>query len=141
MSIISHVCATLGLATSSILLPKTARHHKLWDSMASSRVLSHTTSITSGKSIVLPLTSSELTTAPRWQPFDSVRNWPDLGPRFIKGERIARTIAGAIDEDGEWIDKVSDDKRDLDWSTVLKRTFEAFIRGETPNLYGEHIAW
>ncbi|KAF9651821.1 hypothetical protein BDM02DRAFT_3109888 [Thelephora ganbajun] len=76
-----------------------------------------------------------------WQPFDSVRNWPDLGPRFTKGELIARTTAGAVDEDGEWSDKVEDDKRDLDWSMVLKRTFEAFIRGETPNLYGEHIAW
>lgn len=76
-----------------------------------------------------------------WQPFDPVRHWPDLGPRFIKGERIARAAAGAIDEDDAWMDRVSDDKRDLDWSAVLKRTFEAFIRGETPNLYGEHIAW
>jgi len=80
-------------------------------------------------------------TAFRWQPFDQVRHWPDLGPRFAKGERIARTTAGAVDEDGEWIDNVADDKRDLDWSAVLKRTFEAFVRGETPNMYGEHIAW
>lgn len=27
-------------------------------------------------------------------------------------------------------DKIEDDQRDLDWSTVLKRTFEAYIRGE-----------
>ena len=33
------------------------------------------------------------------------------------------------------------DKRDLDWSTVLKRTFEAYIRGERPNMYGEWLAW
>ena len=34
-----------------------------------------------------------------------------------------------------------DDKRDLDWATVLKRTFEAYIRGERPNMYGEWIQW
>jgi hypothetical protein len=27
-------------------------------------------------------------------------------------------------------DKVEDDQRDLDWSTVLKRTFESYVRGE-----------
>ena len=36
---------------------------------------------------------------------------------------------------------VEDDERDLDWSTVLKRTFEAYIRGERPNMYGEWIRW
>ena len=36
---------------------------------------------------------------------------------------------------------VPDDKRDLDWATVLKRTFEAYIRGERPNMYGEWIQW
>lgn len=36
---------------------------------------------------------------------------------------------------------VAQDKRDLDWSTVLKRTFEAYIRGERPNMYGEWIRW
>lgn len=29
---------------------------------------------------------------------------------------------------------VSGDKRDLDWSAVLKRTFESYIRGERPNM-------
>ena len=38
-------------------------------------------------------------------------------------------------------DDVADDKRDLDWSTVLKRTFEAYIRGEIPNAYGEWLKW
>ena len=38
-------------------------------------------------------------------------------------------------------DDVADDKRDLDWSTVLKRTFEAYIRGEVPNAYGEWLKW
>jgi WD repeat and SOF domain-containing protein 1 len=33
------------------------------------------------------------------------------------------------------------DKRDLDWATVLKRTFEAYIRGEQPNMYGEWLRW
>ena len=36
---------------------------------------------------------------------------------------------------------VKDDKRDLDWATVLKRTFEAYIRGERPNMYGEWIQY
>jgi WD repeat and SOF domain-containing protein 1 len=33
------------------------------------------------------------------------------------------------------------DKTDLDWSTVMKRTFEAYIRGERPNMYGEWLVW
>lgn len=76
----------------------------------------------------------------RWKPFDPARNWPDLGARFIAGERTARasvraaatsSVAGeetAETEEGE--DKVEDDQRDLDWSTVLKRTFESYVRGE-----------
>ena len=36
---------------------------------------------------------------------------------------------------------VHGDERDLDWSTALKRTFEAYIRGERPNMYGEWIRW
>ena len=42
-------------------------------------------------------------------------------------------------------DEAEDDKRedktDLDWSTVIKRTFEAYIRGERPNMYGEWLVW
>lgn len=88
-----------------------------------------------------------------WKAFDSSRNFPDLGSRFIAGERLLRTKtaepphahttgaphAAAEPEDVE--DKVADDKRDLDWSTVMKRTFEAYIRGEAPNMYGEWIEW
>jgi WD repeat and SOF domain-containing protein 1 len=33
------------------------------------------------------------------------------------------------------------DKRDLDWSALLKRTFEAYVRGERPNMYGEWMQW
>ena len=33
------------------------------------------------------------------------------------------------------------DLRDLDWSAALKRTFESYIRGERPNMYGEWIKW
>jgi WD repeat and SOF domain-containing protein 1 len=32
-----------------------------------------------------------------------------------------------------------DDEVDLSWSTVLKRTFEAFLREERPNMYGEEL--
>jgi len=41
----------------------------------------------------------------------------------------------------EWEDKIQDDLRDLSWAAVLKRTFEAYIRGERPNMYGEWINW
>lgn len=33
------------------------------------------------------------------------------------------------------------DNRDLAWSAVLKRTFESYIRGERPNMYGEWLKW
>lgn len=110
----------------------------------------------------------------RWKPFDPARNWPDLGSRFIAGERQARralrenaltpaasaTGSGIpvvkvestskvtetdfederrrVDEDQETVD---DDKLDLDWATVIKRTFEAYIREERPNMYGEWLRW
>ena len=50
------------------------------------------------------------------------------------------TLDYSPDEEGKE-DQVLDDKRDLDWATVLKRTFEAYIRGERPNMYGEWIQW
>lgn len=80
----------------------------------------------------------------RWKPFDPARNFPDLGPRFIEGERIARNNATASNDTRtvqEPQEKVTEDKRDLDWATVLKRTFEAYIRGEVPNMYGEWLEW
>ena len=100
-----------------------------------------------------------LTRGGRWRLFDPARNWPDLGPRFAEAERQGRLQAREAAAEssssywasanakekrrgsGEWDDKVSDDKRDLDWATVIKRTFEAYIRGERPNMYGEWIAW
>jgi WD repeat and SOF domain-containing protein 1 len=81
----------------------------------------------------------------RWKPFDPSRNFPDLGPRFIAGERSARSAAAAASteptDDYTWEDMIANDKRDLDWATVLKRTFEAYIRGERPNMYGEWLQW
>ena len=98
----------------------------------------------------------------RWKPFDPARNWPDLGPRFAKTEQIAHdnlrkakaaALAGAgpttaatdssspATDEPEYATTPGNDKRDLDWSTVMKRTFEAYIRGETPNMYGEWIQW
>ncbi|KAF5355904.1 hypothetical protein D9756_004160 [Leucocoprinus leucothites] len=78
-----------------------------------------------------------------WKPFDPARNWPDLGPKFAEGERKVRTAlrgdrgrAAAKEED-----TVDQDRRDLDWATVLKRTFESYIRGERPNMYGEWLQW
>ncbi|VDB97866.1 unnamed protein product [Peniophora sp. CBMAI 1063] len=72
-----------------------------------------------------------------WEPFDPARNWPDLGARFIDGERRARGLTSLELPS----DNVEEDRRDLTWATVLKRTFEAYIRGERPNMYGEWIAW
>lgn len=96
-------------------------------------------------------------------PFDPARNWPDLGKRFIKAERAGRAAVaqtksaasasagnpshnpgssnpGTTTED-EWDDDLKDDVRDLSWGSVIKRTFEAYIRGERPNMYGEYIVW
>jgi WD repeat and SOF domain-containing protein 1 len=36
-------------------------------------------------------------------------------------------------------DDAADDERDLGWATVLKRTFEAYLRCERPNMYGEWL--
>ncbi len=88
----------------------------------------------------------------RWKPFDPARNWPDLGPRFVAGERIARSVLkreAAVEQQVLEMDttmeldedRVADDQRDLDWATVLKRTFESYIRGERPNMYGEWLVW
>ena len=76
----------------------------------------------------------------RWKPFDRARFWPDLGPRFADAERMGRSaIKDKLVEFPEGL--VHGDERDLDWSTVLKRTFEAYVRGERPNMYGEWIHW
>jgi WD repeat and SOF domain-containing protein 1 len=88
--------------------------------------------------------SFNLTIHARWKPFDPSRNWPDLGHQFITGERAARAVHNTtgttpVTDGGD--DKVEHDKRDLDWSAVLKRTFESYIRGERPNIYGEWIHW
>jgi DDB1- and CUL4-associated factor 13 len=81
----------------------------------------------------------------RWKPFDPTRNFPDLGSRFAEGERIARLnneiALNASRTAQELLDKLTEDKRDLDWATVLKRTFEAYIRGERPNMYGDWLQW
>ncbi|OBZ79609.1 hypothetical protein A0H81_00849 [Grifola frondosa] len=77
-----------------------------------------------------------------WKPFDSRRFWPDLGPRFGEIERIAQAAVANKTFPPEPLQHwVKHDKRDLDWSTVLKRTFEAYIRGERPNMYGEWLRW
>ncbi|KAJ6497769.1 glycosyltransferase family 32 protein [Mycena sanguinolenta] len=63
-----------------------------------------------------------------WKPVDAGINRPDLGSNF-------RENGADVEED------LVEDRRDLDWSTVLKRTFEAYIRGEIPNMYGEYLVW
>ncbi|KAF8560266.1 hypothetical protein OG21DRAFT_1480096 [Imleria badia] len=72
-----------------------------------------------------------------WRPFDPARHWPDLGPRFAEGERVARAAASPNTDPDDWVE----DEDDLDWAAVLKRTFESYVRGERPNMYGEWIRW
>ncbi|PPQ65136.1 hypothetical protein CVT24_003226 [Panaeolus cyanescens] len=59
--------------------------------------------------------------------------------------KAATTTSGVSDlpkdQDVDLGDGVEPDRDDLDWSTVIKRTFEAYIRGERPNMYGEWIEW
>ncbi|KAI0639697.1 hypothetical protein C8Q77DRAFT_1069629 [Trametes polyzona] len=75
-----------------------------------------------------------------WKPFDTARFWPDLGPRFAEAEKMGR--AAVAEKHASFpVGIVDKDKRDLDWATVLKRTFEAYVRGERPNMYGEWIRW
>ncbi|KAL8291766.1 hypothetical protein RQP46_002024 [Phenoliferia psychrophenolica] len=62
-----------------------------------------------------------------WLPFDPSRNFPDLGSRFLAEGQVPPLPTSSED--------------DLSWSTVLKRTFEKFVRGEAPNLYGEDLNW
>ncbi|KAF7346844.1 Snorna binding protein [Mycena sanguinolenta] len=90
-----------------------------------------------------------------WKPFDPVRNWPDLGPQFLAGENAARRAhregsaltpigitTAPMDKNFDMEnDSVEQDKRDLGWAAVLKRTFEAYIRGERANMYGEWLRW
>lgn len=92
----------------------------------------------------------------RWLPFDKTRNYPDLGSRFAAGEKLAKENllrkAQQAQAQKEADHKVvrtphlerwqdPEDVADLPWATVLKRTFEAFIRGERANMYGEWINW
>ncbi|KAH9944136.1 uncharacterized protein BXZ73DRAFT_96633 [Epithele typhae] len=72
-----------------------------------------------------------------WKPFDRARYWPDLGPRFTPDAEPATRQAYQGEPYPGW--QATHDKHDLDWATVLKRTFEAYIRGDRPNMYGEWI--
>lgn len=93
----------------------------------------------------------------RWLPFDKIRNYPDLGPRFMAGEKRAKEILlrkaqAQLAANKDVVDAHNvahthlhehpeEDAADLAWATVLKRTFEAYVRGERPNMYGEWIRW
>jgi len=88
----------------------------------------------------------------RWTPFDRARNYPDLGARFAEGERRAKDMLAAAASitsttKAKKTKKPEEDVKegvepwDLTWGTVLKRTFEAYIRREAPNMYGEWLEW
>ena len=63
-----------------------------------------------------------------WTPFDPQQNYPQLGPRFSNAEP-------PLNHSGEPAGY------ELSWSALMKRTFEAYIRGEQPNMYGEWLHW
>jgi WD repeat and SOF domain-containing protein 1 len=115
--------------------------------MGSSEVPIRTTSIISGTSTPLYTVQTNI----RWLPFDPSRNFPDLGPRFIKGERALRDAQKASSSEnddnetkekaGETVREDMDDEVDLSWATVMKRSFEGYIRAERPNMYGEWLQW
>jgi DDB1- and CUL4-associated factor 13 len=48
-------------------------------------------------------------------------------------------FASDDEDDSNEEERLSDDLVDLPWTAVLKRTFEGYIRGERPNMYGEWI--
>ncbi len=145
----------IDLATSLILLSRTVLHHRHLDSVASSVARIHITSITFGTKCLPLLPSFSTRDSPsctnRWKPFDPTRNWPDLGKRFKDGEAAAKAalLKATLTKEGKIApteavaesEILQDDKRDLDWSAVLKRTFEAYIREERPNMYGEWLRW
>ena len=115
----------------------------------SSVVPTHTISIISGMSLSVSLVAETNLTI-RWLPFDPSRNFPDLGPRFIKGEKALRdaqrassseTDGESTEKSGETVREDMDDEVDLSWATVMKRSFEGYIRAERPNMYGEWLQW
>ncbi|KAG8807739.1 hypothetical protein FRC17_004290 [Serendipita sp. 399] len=56
----------------------------------------------------------------RTHSFDRVRQYPDTGhTRYLPNSLT--------------------DERLLPWSTVFKRTYESFLRGQAPNMYGEWL--
>lgn len=60
----------------------------------------------------------------------------------LQGKDVSFSSVVAEDrKNTEEEETVESDKRDLDWSAVLKRTFESYIRSERPNLYGEWLQW
>jgi len=70
---------------------------------------------------------------------DPGRNFPDLGSRFARPSSTSPSKEGITSSPKD--PKEEEDRRDLSWSTVLKRTFEAYLRGEAPNMYGEWLTW
>jgi len=116
--------------------------------MDSSKEHSLTTFTTSGTHILCFHFKITDQVTSRWKPFDSTRNWPDLGFRFTSGERMIRAAAAASHSGNATTASLDQedfpeptDKLDLGWATILKRTFEAYIRGEQPNMYGEWLQW
>jgi hypothetical protein len=107
--------------------------------MGSSVALIRTTFTISGMAIVLYPTKPQTKLDSRWLSFDPARNYPDLGSRFVRGETLVKEnlVGQAPKKDAG----MEEDPEDLSWAAVLKRTFEAFVRGERPNMYGEWIEW
>ncbi|KAJ7057063.1 glycosyltransferase family 32 protein [Mycena amicta] len=88
-----------------------------------------------------------------WKPFDPTTARHALAVALQQQALQQQALQATLDGDADvpppihqWDplkenETVDDDKRDLDWAAVLKRTFESYIRGERPNLYGEWLVW
>ncbi|GJJ08862.1 hypothetical protein Clacol_003082 [Clathrus columnatus] len=102
-------------------------------------------------------------------PFDKKQNYPNWGdqlkdytrelekiyPTLNATQRTIDFAATTLHPEFEWSELTSifsswkwpwhhhsiEDENSLPWSAIIKRTMEAFIRGEAPNLYGEYFVW
>lgn len=80
------------------------------------------------------------------RPFESLSPGEKLGLPWGEDERDFDELDWSnekieLDYEEDVAGASEGDRKDLSWSTVLKRTFEGYIRGERGNMYGEVLKW
>ncbi|KAM0790543.1 hypothetical protein ACM66B_003411 [Microbotryomycetes sp. NB124-2] len=89
---------------------------------------------TGGPSPTKPNERPRQTVGPTGKGSKQTKSDDDSGPKWGDDERDFDSL--------DWShETVDEDASDLSWSAVLKRTFESYIRGESPNMYGEWLNW